>query len=76
MTIQTIDLNFEFWKEKVDVLIYAELKLDSLYKHKRISEKEKKKLKKIINKMWIQVADSRSHPNPELEQAFKLNFRQ
>lgn len=75
MSNQVIDLNLEVWKGRVDTLIYAECKLKYLYEHKEISEKEKKKLKKIINKMWTQVADSRSHPNPELEHAFKLNFR-
>lgn len=76
MTIQIIDLNLELWKERVDALIYAELKLDYLYKSGKIPEKEKKKFKKIINYVWLQVSDSRPHPNPELEQAFKLNFRQ
>ena len=74
MTSVSIDLNYEFWKQKVDTLIYAEYKLKYLYKNKKISEKERKKLQKIINQMWLQISDSRPHPNPELEQAFKLNF--
>ncbi len=76
MTPIFLDLDFEFWKEKVDTIIYAELKLNYLYKHGKISEKEKNKLKKIINQMWLHVSDSRPHPNPLLEEAFKPNFGQ
>ena len=71
-----IDLNFEVWKEKVDALIYAELKLNYLCKLKQLSEKEKKKIKKILRHMWLNVGDCLPHPNQSLEEAFKLNFRQ
>lgn len=71
-----IDLDYELWKEKIDTLIYAELKLNYLHKQGKISEKEKKKLQKIIKHMWLQVSDIRPHPNPSLEEAFKLNFGQ
>ena len=69
-----IDFDFEIWKEKVDVLIYAELKLNYLYKSGKISEKEKKKLKKVIRQMWVMLSYSNPHTNPSLEKAFKLNF--
>ena len=71
-----IDLDHELWKERIDTLIYAELKLKYLHKQGKISEKEKKKLQKIIKKRWLQVSDSHSHTNPSLEEAFKLNFSQ
>lgn len=76
MTTTFIDLYFEIWKEKVDTLIYAECKLNYLYKYGKISKKEKKKLQKIINQMWLRISDCHPHSNSSLEQAFKLNFGQ
>ena len=75
MTSVSIDLNYEFWKQKVDTLIYAEYKLKYLYENEKITEKEKKKLQKTINQMWLNLANSQAHPNPSLEEAFKLHFR-
>ena len=72
----TIDLDYELWKERIDALIYAELKLKYLHKQGKISEKEKGELQKIIKKRWLQVSDSHPHTNPSLEEAFKLNFGQ
>ena len=62
------------WKKKVVSLHYAEYKLKKYYKEGKISEKERKKGKKIIDQMWIDIWKSHPDNNPLIEQAFELNF--
>jgi len=62
------------WKRKVVMLHYLEYKIEDLYKKNKINEKERKKLKKIITLLWVDIW--RFYPDDylSLEQPFKLNF--
>lgn len=62
------------WNRRVDLLHYAEYKLETYFKQGKINKKEKKELKKIIDQMWIDIWKFHPDNNPSLEQAFELNF--
>lgn len=64
-----IDLDFEYWKEEVDDLICLELELEK--EEDKFTSEEKKKIKKIIQQIWLHIWDYCPHPNKLIEQAFK-----
>lgn len=71
---QEIDLDTVIWQRKIDTLIYAECRLENEFKTGKISIQEKRKIKKALGVLWLASWDYYPHPNPLLEQAFKLHF--
>ncbi len=69
-----IDLEMIEWKRKVISLHEAEYKLEKYSKEGKISSRERKKIKKIIDQLWIKNWDFYPDKNPLIEQCFKLNF--
>lgn len=69
-----IDLNLIEWKKKVMNLHLAEYNIERYYNERKISKKEKKEMKKLIDEIWIKIWEFHPDKNPLLEQAFKLNF--
>ena len=62
------------WKKRVTSLHYLEYELEIIHKKGEINKKERNKIKKIIDNMWLDIW--KFHPDNDfsLEQAFKLNF--
>lgn len=64
------------WKKRVFLLDLADLELEKRFQNRKINKKEKEKIKKILNKLWVNVWDYYPNKNSSIEEAFKLNFRQ
>ena len=62
------------WNRRIDLLHYAEHKLEKHFAEGKITKQQREKLKKIISKMWINIWKSHPDNNPSLEEAFELNF--
>jgi len=62
------------WKKKVFALDIAEIRLERLYKKGEIDENKKKKIKKILNKLWIKIWDFHPDLSESEKEFFKLNF--
>ncbi|GAG24716.1 unnamed protein product [marine sediment metagenome] len=62
------------WNRRIDLLHYAEHKLEKYVAEGKITKQQRKKLKKIISKMWIDIWKFHPDNNPLLEEAFELNF--
>ena len=68
------DRYFE-WKKRVYALSLAEAELIKKFESKEITERQKNKLQRAINPLWIKVWDYYPDKNASIEKAFKLNFR-
>ena len=62
------------WKRKVIALDITEIRLEKLYKEVKIKENKKKKIKKILNKYWINIWDFHPDLSESEKEFFKLNF--
>lgn len=62
------------WKMKVFALDLADSELERKFQNKEINKKERKKIKKFLNILWIRVWDYYPNKNSSIEEAFKLNF--
>jgi hypothetical protein len=62
------------WKKKVAILDVMELRLEKAYREKKISRKNKEKIKKKINMAWIRIWDSHPNQHPLCKELFELNF--
>ena len=63
------------WNRRVDLLHFAELKLDQYIKEKKLTRKEIQRIKKRISQMWLDIWKFHPDQNYSLEQSFDLNFR-
>ncbi|MBS3077842.1 hypothetical protein J4233_06290 [Candidatus Pacearchaeota archaeon] len=74
MEIRKDDDRYFEWKKRVFALDLADAELERKFKNNEIKKKEKIKVKKYLNKLWIQLWDYYPDKNPLIEEAFKLNF--
>ncbi|MBU0466135.1 MAG: hypothetical protein KJ718_03930 [Nanoarchaeota archaeon] len=76
MEIRKNDDKYFEWEKRVFALDLADAKLERKFKNNEIKKKEKNKIKKYLNKLWINVWDYYPDKNQSVEEAFKLNFGQ
>ncbi len=62
------------WEIRVHHLDLAEIKFLDLSEQGRFSKKEKKKIRSVLDDLWIRVWDYYPDKNHSIEEAFKLNF--
>jgi len=69
-----MNIEFKEFKRKVFLLNLADLKLEELYKNKKINKKKKKEIKKFLGGLWESLEDFLQDKNPSMKEAFKLGF--
>jgi hypothetical protein len=62
------------WKQKGEILNLIEIRLRENYENGKIKKRKRNKIKKMLNKCWIQLWDFYPDKNLSVEQAFKSCF--